>query len=175
MKNIDPTKTAAWKKLEKHFLEIKELEMKNLFQEDPQRAEDLKIEWEDFYVDFSKNRITVETQEILLQLAEECGLKEAIKSYYSGESINKTENRPVLHTALRVPQNEEVIIDGKNVIPEVYDAKTKVRNFSTEVINGVLKGHTGLAFTDIVNIGIGGSDLGPVMVTESLKYYKNHL
>ena len=175
MKNIDPTKTAAWKKLEKHFLEIKELEMKNLFQEDPQRAEDLKIEWEDFYVDFSKNRITVETQEILLQLAEECGLKEAIKSYYSGESINKTENRPVLHTALRVPRNEEVIIDGKNVIPEVYDAKTKVRNFSTEVINGVLKGHTGLAFTDIVNIGIGGSDLGPVMVTESLKYYKNHL
>lgn len=175
MKNIDPTKTSAWKKLEKHFLEIKELEMKNLFQEDPQRAEDLKIEWEDFYVDFSKNRITVETQEILLQLAEECGLKEAIKSYYSGESINKTENRPVLHTALRVPQSEEVIIDGKNVIPEVYDAKTKVRNFSTEVINGVLKGHTGLAFTDIVNIGIGGSDLGPVMVTESLKYYKNHL
>ena len=175
MKNIDPTKTEAWKKLEKHFLEIRELEMKNLFQEDPQRAEDLKIEWEDFYVDFSKNRITVETQEILLELAKECGLEEAIKSYYGGESINKTENRPVLHTALRVPQNEEVIIDGKNVIPEVYEAKDKIRKFSTEVINGVLKGHTGLAFTDIVNIGIGGSDLGPVMVTESLKFYKNHL
>ncbi|MFO7721401.1 MAG: glucose-6-phosphate isomerase [Gillisia sp.] len=175
MKNIDPTKTEAWKKLEKHFLEIKDLEMKNLFQEDSKRAEDLKIEWEDFYVDFSKNRITVETREMLLELAEECGLKEAIKSYYGGESINRTENRPVLHTALRVPQNEEVILEGKNVVPEVYEAKKKIREFSTEVINGVLKGHTGLAFTDIVNIGIGGSDLGPVMVTESLKFYKNHL
>lgn len=175
MKNIDPTKTEAWKKLEKHFLNIRELEMKNLFQEDPQRAEDLKIEWEDFYVDFSKNRITVETKEILLELAEECGLKNAINSYFKGDTINKTEDRPVLHTALRVPQNEEVIVDGKNVIPEVYMAKEKIRNFSTEVINGVLKGHTGLAFTDIVNIGIGGSDLGPVMVTESLKFYKNHL
>lgn len=175
MKNIDPTKTAAWEKLEKHFLEIRDLEMKNLFQKDPKRAEDLKIEWEDFYVDFSKNRITVETQEMLLELAEECGLKEAIISYYGGEPINKTENRPVLHTALRVPRNEEVILDGKNVIPEVYEAKNKIREFSTEVINGVLKGHTGLAFTDIVNIGIGGSDLGPVMVTESLKFYKNHL
>ncbi len=175
MKNIDPTKTEAWKKLEKHFLEIRELEMKNLFQEDPQRAEDLKIEWEDFYVDFSKNRITVKTQEILLKLAEECGLKEAIKSYYGGDAINKTENRPVLHTALRVPKDEEVFIDGKNVIPEVYQAKDKIRKFSTEVINGALKGHTGLAFTDIVNIGIGGSDLGPTMVTESLKFYKNHL
>ena len=175
MKNIDPTKTEAWKKLEKHFLKIRGLEMKNLFQEDPRRAEELKIEWEDFYVDFSKNRITVETQEILLELAEECGLKEAINSYFKGDSINKTENRPVLHTALRVPQNEEVIIDGKNVIPEVYAAKDKIKNFSTEVINGVLKGHTGLAFTDVVNIGIGGSDLGPAMVTESLKFYKNHL
>ncbi|CAM4075300.1 glucose-6-phosphate isomerase [Gillisia limnaea] len=175
MKNIDPTKTEAWKKLEKHFLEIRELEMKNLFQEDPQRSEDLKIEWEDFYVDFSKNRITVKTQEILLKLAEECGLKEAIKSYYDGDAINKTENRPVLHTALRVPKDEEVFIDGKNVIPEVYQAKDKIRKFSTEVINGALKGHTGLAFTDIVNIGIGGSDLGPTMVTESLKFYKNHL
>ncbi|MFO8147463.1 MAG: glucose-6-phosphate isomerase [Gillisia sp.] len=175
MKNIDPTKTEAWKKLNKHFSDIRELEMKNLFQEDPQRAEDLKIEWEDFYVDFSKNRITVETQEFLLKLAEECGLKEAIKSYFKGDTINKTENRPVLHTALRVPQNEEVIVDGENVIPEVYAVKDKIRKFSTEVINGVLKGHTGLAFTDIVNIGIGGSDLGPAMVTESLKFYKNHL
>lgn len=175
MKNIDPTKTEAWKKLEKHFLDISGLEMKNLFQEDPQRAEDLKIEWEDFFVDFSKNRITAETQEILLELAEECGLKEAINSYFKGDTINKTENRPVLHTALRVPQNEEAIVDGENVVPEVYKAKEKVRNFSTEVINGVLKGHTGLAFTDVVNIGIGGSDLGPVMVTESLKFYKNHL
>ena len=175
MKNIDPTRTQAWKKLEKHFLELGELEMKNLFQEDPQRAEDLKIEWEDFFVDFSKNRITVKTQEILLELAEECGLKEAIKSYYGGDSINRTENRPVLHTALRDPQDEKVVVDGKNVIPEVFEAKEKIRQFSTEVINGVLKGHTGLAFTDIVNIGIGGSDLGPAMVTESLKFYKNHL
>mgnify|MGYP002795018470 FL=1 len=175
MKNIDPTKTQAWKKLEKHFLELGELEMKNLFQEDPQRAEDLKIEWEDFFVDFSKNRITVKTQETLLELAEECGLKEAIKSYYGGDSINRTENRPVLHTALRDPQDEKVVVDGKNVIPEVFEAKEKIRQFSTEVINGVLKGHTGLAFTDIVNIGIGGSDLGPAMVTESLKFYKNHL
>lgn len=149
--------------------------MKNLFQDDPKRAEDLKIEWKDFYVDFSKNRITVETQKILLELAEECGLKEAIKSYYGGDSINRTENRPVLHTALRVPPNEEVMVDGENVVPEVYQAKEKIRKFSTEVINGVLKGYSGRAFTDIVNIGIGGSDLGPVMITESLKFYKNHL
>lgn len=175
MKNIDPTTTAAWKKLEDHYYEIREMEMKTQFHENPERADDLKIEWKDFYVDFSKNRITNETMSHLRDLAEECGLPEAIKSYYGGEAINKTEGRPVLHTALRVPENEKVLVDGKNVIPEVYEAKKKIRDFSEKIISGTKKGYTGFPFTDVVNIGIGGSDLGPVMITEALEYYKNHL
>lgn len=111
----------------------------------------------------------------LWDLAEECGLAEAIKSYYGGEAINRTEGRPVLHTALRLPENEEVLVDGQNVVPEVYEAKRKIHAFSAEVISGSKKGYTGSAFTDVVNIGIGGSDLGPVMITEALEFYKNHL
>lgn len=175
MKNIDPTTTAAWKKLSQQFTEIKNSEMKDLFQQDSGRASDLSIQWEDFYVDFSKNRITKDIQRSLTQLAEECGLGEAITAQYGGEVINKTENRPVLHTALRAPETEKVLVDGENVIPDVYEAKNKIRKFSAEVISGAIKGYTGLPFTDIVNIGIGGSDLGPVMITEALKFYKNHL
>ncbi len=175
MKNIDPTTTAAWKKLSQQFTEIKNREMKDLFQQDSGRASDLSIQWEDFYVDFSKNRITKDIQRSLTQLAEECGLGEAITAQYGGEVINKTENRPVLHTALRAPETEKVLVDGENVMPDVYEAKNKIRKFSAEVISGAIKGYTGLPFTDIVNIGIGGSDLGPVMITEALKFYKNHL
>lgn len=175
MTNINPTHTEAWKQLEDHFNEIKDLEMKDLFREDPERANDFKIEWEDFYVDYSKNRITKKTEEKLLELADECGLAEAIRSYFEGEKINRTEGRQVLHTALRTPEGEEVKVEGKNVIPEVYEAKMKMKKFSAEVIGGIKKGHTGKDFTDVVNIGIGGSDLGPVMVTEALKFYKNHL
>ncbi len=175
MLNIDPTSTVAWKKLKSHFEEIKEVEMKSLFYEDSQRAEDFSISWEDFLVDFSKNRITKETQQLLLDLARECGLEEAVKSYFEGEIINRTENRPVLHTALRSKKDDKVFVDGENVIPEVFEVKAKIEEFSNAIISGKAKGYSGLAFTDIVNIGIGGSDLGPAMITEALKFYKNHL
>jgi len=175
MKNINPTKTKAWEKLNRHFEEIKDLEMKQLFAENPARANELTLHWEDFYLDLSKNRITEETQKILLELAEECGLAEAIQSYYKGEAINQTENRPVLHTALRTSEDEEVLVDGENVMPEVYQAKEKIKKFSNSIIEGAKLGYTGLPFTDVVNIGIGGSDLGPAMVTEALKFYKYHL
>ena len=175
MKNINPAKTKAWEKLNRHFEEIKDLEMKQLFAENPARAKEFTLHWKDFYLDLSKNRITEETQKILVELAEECGLAEAIQSYYIGEPINQTENRPVLHTALRTSEDDEVLVDGKNVIPEVYQVKEKIRKFSNSVIEGTKLGYTGLPFTDVVNIGIGGSDLGPSMVTEALKFYKNHL
>ncbi|TVZ26175.1 glucose-6-phosphate isomerase [Gillisia sp. Hel_I_86] len=175
MQNIDPTTTLAWGKLQQHFEEIKEIKMQQLFSEEPQRFNDFSIHWEDFLVDFSKNRITRKTQELLLELAEECGLEEAINSYFGGESINRTENRPVLHTALRAKDSECVRVDGENVIPEVFEVKAKMEAFSNAIISGNTKGYSGKKFTDIVNIGIGGSDLGPAMVTEALGFYKNHL
>jgi len=175
MQNIDPSRTKAWANLTEHFSHIKDVEMKKLFAENSNRAQDLTINWEDFLVDFSKNKITNETKQLLTDLAVECELQEAIKSYFGGEVINRTENRPVLHTALRTVVNDEVLVDAKNVIPEVFSVKAKIENFCDAVINGTLKGYTGKAFTDIVNIGIGGSDLGPAMVTEALKFYKNHL
>ncbi len=175
MLNIDPTNTKAWKKLQHHFEDVKDAEMKNLFSEGEDRANEFSILWEDFLVDFSKNRITKETQQLLLELAKECGLEEAIKSYFGGESINRTENRPVLHTALRGKNSDTVLVNGVNVIPEVFEVKAKMEAFSNAIISGSTKGYSGLAFTDVVNIGIGGSDLGPAMVTEALKFYKNHL
>ena len=175
MKNIDPTSTEAWKKLQKHFEEIKDREMKDLFNEDKQRAEKFTIQWEDFYVDLSKNRITSEVKQALGELAEECKLKEAIEAQFKGDPINQTEGRPVLHTALRAPQNTEVLVNGENIIPEVFEAKKKIKEFSEKIIDGSHKGYTNRPITDVVNIGIGGSDLGPVMVTEALKFYKNHL
>lgn len=175
MKNIDPTTTEAWKKLQQQFQKVENREMKDLFLEDNDRAADFTLQWKDFYVDLSKNRFTKEIQNSLINLAEECGLKEAIEAQFGGEAINQTEDRPVLHTALRAPENSEFLVDGKNVIPEVYKAKSKIRKFSAEIISGATKGYTGVPFTDVVNIGIGGSDLGPVMVTKALEFYKNHL
>jgi glucose-6-phosphate isomerase len=175
MKNINPTHTNAWKKLEDHFQSAKDFQMKDLFRENPGRADEFSIQWEDFYVDFSKNIIDKETQSHLLSLAEEVNLKDAVDSYFSGEAINRTEGRAVLHTALREGEGANVKVDGENIIPEVFEVKEKIKNFSEAIIDGTRKGYTGLAFTDIVNIGIGGSDLGPVMITESLEYYKNHL
>ncbi|MGA8855085.1 MAG: glucose-6-phosphate isomerase [Christiangramia sp.] len=175
MKNINPTTTEAWKELKNHFSEIKNEHMRDMFSNDENRAEKFTIKWEDFYVDYSKNRITEDTRALLLKLADECHLKEAIESYFSGDSINQTENRPVLHTALRANPDADIKVRGENVIPEVQEVKAKIRDFSNEIIDGTRKGFTGKAFTDVVNIGIGGSDLGPAMVTESLKFYKNHL
>ncbi|PIB33023.1 glucose-6-phosphate isomerase [Gaetbulibacter sp. 5U11] len=173
--SINPTTTKAWKKLEAHFENVKGLEMKDLFAQNKERANQMAINWEDFYVDYSKNRITSETINLLLELAEETKLKEAIQSQFSGEVINKTEGREVLHTALRAKATDTILVEGKNVMPEIFEVKQKIETFSNQVISGALKGYTNKAFTDIVNIGIGGSDLGPAMVVESLQYYKNHL
>jgi len=149
--------------------------MKDLFAQNKERANKFTINWDDFYVDFSKNRITEETLKYLLELADEVQLKDAIKSQFSGDIINQTEGRAVLHTALRAPKTAEFFVDGVNVMPEVYAVKQKMEAFTDEVVNGELKGFTGKAFTDVVNIGIGGSDLGPAMVVDALQYYKNHL
>lgn len=175
MKNVNPTTTEAWSKLKEHFNEVKNLEMKREFEKNPERASEFAMEWEDFYVDYSKNRITSKTKSLLEELANECGLKEAISDYFGGATINQTEGRAVLHTALRANNAKEVEVDGENVMPEIEKVKQKIKNFCDSVIDGSKKGHTGKAFTDVVNIGIGGSDLGPVMVAEALQFYKNHL
>lgn len=175
MKNINPTTTKAWKKLEEHFKTIENDHMREMFMKDSNRAGDLSLKWSDFYLDYSKNRMTSETKQLLLELAEACGLEEAIESYFGGEHINVTEDRAVLHTALRASSNADIQVNGSNVSPEVAEVKTKIKKFSAEVIGGIKKGYTGKNFTDVVNIGIGGSDLGPAMVTDSLEFYKNHL
>ena len=175
LKNSNPTQTNAWKALQKHFAEVKDRHTLSLFEKDAARADKFSIQWHDFYVDYSKNRIDEETMKLLVQLADECHLKEAIEKYFGGDLINNTEKRAVLHTALRAPENSVVNVDGKNVMPEVAAVKHKIKQFSEEVISGKRKGYSGKAFTDVVNIGIGGSDLGPAMVTEALKFYKNHL
>ncbi|MDT0675232.1 glucose-6-phosphate isomerase [Autumnicola musiva] len=175
MKNINPTKTEAWKKLKEHYNEVNQLQMKDLFAEDEQRGSEFTVKWEDFYLDYSKNRITAETKQLLLKLAEECKLKDAMDSYFGGDEINRTEGRAVLHTALRAGKEKNITVEGENVLSEVEEVKAKIKAFTNEVVTGSRKGFTGSEFTDVVNIGIGGSDLGPVMVTESLKFYQNHL
>ena len=175
LKSINPTQLSSWNNLTQHFKDIENVHMKDLFKNDSERANNFTIKWEDFYVDYSKNRITKETLKHLIDLANEVNLKDAINKYFSGDIINQTENRAVLHTALRTTKNAEVFVDGENVIPEVFDVKNKIESFTNKVVNGELKGFTGKSFTDVVNIGIGGSDLGPAMVVDSLQYYKNHL
>lgn len=173
--NINPTETEAWKKLQEHFYATKSFAMKDQFKADSERADRFTIQWKDFYVDYSKNRISQETMDLLLELANEVNLKENIQKYFDGDVINETEGRAVLHTALREKESSSVYVDGKNIIPEIYEVKQKIKQFSEAIISGDKKGHTGKAFTDVVNIGIGGSDLGPAMVTEALLHYKNHL
>ncbi len=175
LQNINPTKTKAWKKLENHFTEIKPVEMKTLFQKNKNRKEEFSFQFEDFNLDYSKNRIDQKTMDLLLELANECQLTDAIEKYFSGDKINTTENRAVLHTALRNKGNNAVQVDGTDIMPEVRETLAKMEQFSNKVISGEFKGYTGKAITDVVNIGIGGSDLGPRMVVESLQFYKNHL
>ena len=175
LQNTNPTETSAWQKLKIHFSTMQNNSIKEMFQKDSKRAENFHIQWNDFLVDYSKNNITQETINLLLELADEVNLKDAISKYFAGDSINQTENRAVLHTALRAPESATVLVDGKNVMPEIYEVKNKIKAFSNEIISGELKGFTGKPFTDIVNIGIGGSDLGPAMVVEALQFYKNHL
>ncbi|MBC8755176.1 glucose-6-phosphate isomerase [Kordia sp. YSTF-M3] len=173
--NINPTETEVWKKLQEHFHATKSFAIKEQFKTDSERADRFTIQWKDFYVDYSKNRISQETMDLLLELADEVNLKENIQKYFDGDVINETEGRAVLHTALRENESAKVYVDGKNIIPEIYTVKQKIKQFSDAIISGAKKGHTGKAFTDVVNIGIGGSDLGPAMVTEALQHYKNHL
>ncbi|WP_404812736.1 glucose-6-phosphate isomerase [Capnocytophaga canimorsus] len=172
---VNPTTTKAWMSLQKHFEATQNVLMKSLFEQDPNRAKRFSIQWQDFLVDYSKNRIDSTTMDLLVQLAEQCGLKDALEKYFEGDLINATENRAVLHTALRASTDAVIRVEGENVIPEIQKVKAKIKSFSEEIISGIKKGHTGKAFTDVVNIGIGGSDLGPAMVTEALKFYKNHL
>lgn len=176
MKNINPTQTSAWQALQKHFEEMKDVTIADLFAKDSDRFTTFSATFDDLMlVDFSKNRITEETLSKLQDLAKETALADAIKSMFSGEKINRTEDRAVLHVALRNRSNTPIIVDGKDVMPEVNAVLEKMKTFSEAIISGSWKGYTGKAITDVVNIGIGGSDLGPFMVTEALRPYKNHL
>mgnify|MGYP006082272549 FL=1 len=173
--NINPTTTQAWKKLSERYNQTKDNHMKAQFSNDANRASDFTIQWKDFLVDYSKNRIDRKTMQLLLQLTKEVNLKDAIGKYFGAEAINQTEGRAVLHTALRAKCSDTVMVNGVNVVDEVYEVKRRIKEFTDSVISGECKGYSGKSFTDVVNIGIGGSDLGPAMVTEALKYYKNHL
>lgn len=172
---IDFTSTNAYQYLADHFISINEKTLKQLFAQDGERFKKFSILFEDILVDYSKNRIDDTTMALLIQLAKECKLDEAIKAMYSGEVINQTEGRPVLHIALRNQSNHPILVDGKDVMPDVNAVLAKMEKFSNSIISEEWKGYTGKAITDIVNIGIGGSDLGPVMVTEALKAYKTRL
>lgn len=173
--NTNPTQTIAWQNLAKHFESMQNNSIKEMFQKDSNRTNQFHIQWNDFLIDYSKNNINEETMRLLVDLANEAQLKDAISKYFAGDVINQTEGRAVLHTALRSPESASILVDGVNVIPEIFEVKNKIKNFTNDIVNGVRTGYTGKRFTDIVNIGIGGSDLGPAMVVEALQYYKNHL
>ena len=175
LNTINPTETVAWNKLQLHYKELQKASMHEMFQSDPLRTEKFSLKWNDFLLDYSKNIINQETITLLLELANEVGLKNAIKDYFEGAIINQTENRAVLHTALRAKESAIIYVDGKNVVPEIYDVKNKIKAFTNEVICGKRTGFSGKTFTDVVNIGIGGSDLGPAMAVEALQFYKNYL
>ncbi|MFV8338520.1 glucose-6-phosphate isomerase [Flavobacterium sp. LB3P21] len=175
LNTINPTETSAWKKLEMHYNEMQKASMQELFQLDANRTEKFNLKWNEFLIDYSKNIINQETLQLLLQLADEVGLKSAITDYFDGAIINQTENRAVLHTALRAKESAIINVDGDNVVSEIYEVKSKIKAFTNEVTSGERTGYTGKSFTDVVNIGIGGSDLGPAMAVEALQFYKNHL
>ncbi|HHF5617506.1 glucose-6-phosphate isomerase [Haemophilus influenzae] len=176
MKNINPTHTQAWKALEAHKAELSNTTIQDLFKQEKNRFDDYSLTFNDqILVDFSKNNINQTTLSHLRQLAQECELDNAKEAMFTGEKINRTENRAVLHTALRNRANTPVLIDGKDVMPEINAVLAKMKDFCQRIISGEWKGYTGKAITDVVNIGIGGSDLGPYMVTEALRPYKNHL
>lgn len=175
LQKINPTETNAWKELSNHLQELNAFSIKQAFENDPNRKDRFSIELENLTVDYSKNRISQKTMDLLVKLANEVELKDAIDKYFSGDIINETEGRAVLHTALRSNSKEPIKIGKKDIRPEIARTLRKMKSFSNEVISGKWKGYTGKAITDIVNIGIGGSDLGPDMIVEALQYYKNHL
>jgi glucose-6-phosphate isomerase len=166
-------KRPAWKALEAHNRKVREFHLRELFANDPTRGERMTAEADGIYLDYSKNRITDETLKLLLQLAEECGLQKKIEALFRGEKINVTENRAVLHVALRAPKGTSVVVDGEDVVPKVHAVLDKMEDFSNRVRTGAWKGYTGNRIRNIVNIGIGGSDLGPVMAYEALKHYSD--
>lgn len=172
---INPTETQAWKKLEEMYFEFEDTHMKELFANDADRFQKYSLQFEDILLDYSKNILSDEVKNVLFELADECELKGAIDSMFTGKKINATENRAVLHTALRNRSNTPVMVDGEDVMPEINAVLDEMKGFSEKVISGNWKGFSGKSITDVVNIGIGGSDLGPLMVTEALKPYKNHL
>ena len=175
LNTINPTETVAWKQLQLHYNEMQNASMQEMFQTDNSRTKKFNLKWNDFLIDYSKNIINQETLDLLLELVKEMGLKNAIADYFEGGIINQTENRAVLHTALRAKESAVINVEGQNVVPEVYEVKNKIKAFTNEVTSGQRTGFTGKPFTDIVNIGIGGSDLGPAMAVEALQFYKNHL
>ena len=165
------TERPAWKALETHYQQIREVHLRQLFADDPQRGEHLSAEALGLYLDYSKNRITGETLNLLLQLAEESGLRARIDAMFRGEMINVTEKRAVLHVALRAPKGASIVVDSQNVVPQVHAVLDKMTEFAHRVRGGVWLGHTGKRIKNVINIGIGGSDLGPVMAYEALKHY----
>ena len=175
LSKINFTETQAYEYLIDHFVDITQIHLKEFFETDQDRFKKYSVLFNDIFLDYSKNRVNDKTMALLTQLAKECELESAIKAMFSGDVINETENRAVLHTALRNRANTPVLVDGKDVMPDVNEVLAKMKKFSEAIISGSWKGYTGKTITDVVNIGIGGSDLGPVMVTEALKAYKNHL
>ena len=165
------TQQPAWQALTAHHEKVKTRHLRELFSEDPQRGESLTAEAVGLFLDYSKNRVTGETLRLLLQLAHDCGLSDRIKAMFGGEKINVTEGRAVLHVALRAPKDETITVDGKNVVPEVHEVLDKMAAFCDRVRGGEWKGHTGRRIKNVVNVGIGGSDLGPVMAYEALRHY----
>jgi glucose-6-phosphate isomerase len=175
LSRINPAQTNAWTALQDHFNQDNTSDIKSLFESESNRAKDFSIQWNNFYVDYSKNALSKKTMDLLIDLSKEVGLSEAIAHYFNGTAINETESRAVLHTALRDKDATPINVDGENIIPQIREVKAQMKAFSNDIINGTKRGYTGKAFTDVVNIGIGGSDLGPAMVVEALKFYKNHL
>ena len=170
--HVPPLRTRpAWKLLEKHHQKLKSIHLRDLFAEDRERGEKLAIETTGIYLDYSKNRITAETLRLLLQLARECGLQSRIAAMFRGDKINVSENRAVLHVALRAPRGTTIMHDGRNVVPDVHAVLDRMADFANQLRSGAWKGHTGKRIWNVINIGIGGSDLGPVMAYEALKHY----
>src|SRR6516162_1756470 len=165
------TQRPAWKALDAHYQKLRGLHLRKLFADDPTRGERMTVEAAGLYLDYSKNRITDETLKLLLNLAEEAGLRARIDAMFRGEKINITENRAVLHTALRAPRGATIVVDGENVVPQVHAVLNKMADFANRVRSGEWKGHTGKRIKNVINIGIGGSDLGPVMAYEALRHY----
>jgi glucose-6-phosphate isomerase len=163
----------AWKALEAHYQQIKDVHLRRLFADDPKRGERFTADEVGVYLDYSKNRLTDDTLRLLLGLAQECGLRERIDAMFKGDKINVTENRAVLHVALRAPKTQRIIVDGEDVVPKVHVVLDKMATFAERVRDGVWKGHTGQRIRTVINIGIGGSDLGPVMAYEALRFYSD--